>query len=197
MSDLSTAAVPKSDQWNFDDLIGGRTITIKITRVEVKPKGSEQPVLIFFEGDGGKAWRPCKSMVRLLIQAWGADGKEYVGRSATLFGDPTIRFGADAVGGIRVSHLSHIDAPLTVSLTVKKGQKKPYTVQPLIERATTKTAPIDSAEARKRIADVKTLPELQTVWKSLPTAIQTDLLELKNERRDALQLAEDIARAES
>jgi hypothetical protein len=35
------------------------------------------------------------------------------------------------VGGIRVSHLSHIDKPLTIALTVTRGKRAPYVVQPL------------------------------------------------------------------
>ncbi len=36
-----------------------------------------------------------------------------------------------AVGGIRISHLSHIDKPITMALTATKGSKKLFTVHPL------------------------------------------------------------------
>jgi hypothetical protein len=38
------------------------------------------------------------------------------------------------VGGIRVSHLSHLDKPLEASLTVTRGQTGIFTVQPITER---------------------------------------------------------------
>jgi len=38
------------------------------------------------------------------------------------------------VGGIRISHMSHIDKPVTIALTATRGNKKPTTVQPLVVR---------------------------------------------------------------
>jgi hypothetical protein len=37
------------------------------------------------------------------------------------------------VGGIRVSHLSHIAKPMTLVLAVSKGKRAPYVVQPLAD----------------------------------------------------------------
>jgi hypothetical protein len=39
------------------------------------------------------------------------------------------------VGGIRVSHLSHIAKPMTLVLAVSKGKRAPYVVQPLADAA--------------------------------------------------------------
>jgi len=51
----------------------------------------------------------------------------------TLFGDPTVKFGGQVVGGIKISHLSHIDKRLTLSLTASKGKRAPFTVEPLAD----------------------------------------------------------------
>jgi hypothetical protein len=51
-----------------------------------------------------------------------------------LYGDPDVKFGGQKVGGIRISHLSHIDAPVEVSLTVTRGKRAPFIVQPLTTR---------------------------------------------------------------
>lgn len=126
---MLTTITPKSDQVNSDDLIG-KTMTIKVTKVLIG--GGEQPVLIHFEGDGGKPYKPCKSMRRVLVQVWGPDGSEYVGKSLTLFRDPTVLWGGAPVGGIRISHMSHIDKPQVMALTMSKGSRKPYTVKPLV-----------------------------------------------------------------
>jgi hypothetical protein len=131
MTDLSMAdaIVPKSDQINADDLISGpRTITIREVQIR---GGQEQPVSIYFDGSD-KAFRPCKSMSRVLVAAWGPNAKVYVGRSLTLFRDPTVKWAGMEVGGIRISHMTHIDGKLTMALTATKGQRKPHVVMPLV-----------------------------------------------------------------
>ena len=127
--DVSKTIAPKSDQLNADDLIGGAR-TIKITKIS-KSESPEQPINIYFEGDEGKPYKPCKSMRRVLVQVWGKDGQEYVGRSLTIYRDNSVRFGGVDVGGIRISHMSHIDKPVTLALTASKTNRKPFTVQPL------------------------------------------------------------------
>ena len=128
MNDMSAVIVPKSDQWNADDLLAGpRTITVE--RVSIKP-GAEQPVSIHIVGED-KVYRPCKSMSRVLVSQWGPDANQYVGKSMTLFCDPKVQWGGLAVGGIRISHMSHIEKPATMALTATKGSRKPFTVQPL------------------------------------------------------------------
>lgn len=129
MNDMSSVIVPKSDQINADDLIPGpRTITIREVQIR---GGQEQPVSIYFDGSD-KAFRPCKSMSRVLVAAWGPDAKVYVGRSLTLFRDPTVKWAGMEVGGIRISHMSHIDGKLTLALTATKGSRKPFVVMPLV-----------------------------------------------------------------
>ena len=129
MSDMSAVIVPKSDQLNADDLIAG-PITIKITGVAIKG-GTEQPIAISFEGDNGKPYKACKSMCRIMVAAWGPDSKRYSGRSMTLYRDPAVKWAGMEVGGIRISHMSDIEAPLTMALTQTRANRKPFTVKPL------------------------------------------------------------------
>lgn len=134
MTDLSKTIAPKSDQLNSDDLISGpRTITI--TKVSACSASDPQPIAINFEGDNGKPYKPCKSMRRVLVFVWGPDGKEYVGRSITLYRDPSVKFGGIAVGGMRISHMSHIEKQAVMSLTESKQSRKPFTVKPLKNEA--------------------------------------------------------------
>lgn len=130
--DLRDTIAPKSDQMNADDLIGGPR-TIRITRVSANPESPEQPVSIYFEGDNGKPYKPCKSMRRVLVQVWGPDASTFPGRAMTLYRDPGVQFGGLQVGGIRISHMSNIDKPMTMALTATKAARKPFTVQPLKE----------------------------------------------------------------
>ena len=128
INDLSYVIKPKSDQLNADDLIAG---AIQITVTGVKAVNGDQPLAINFHGDNGKPYKPCLSMRRVLIMAWGKDGNAWIGKSIVLFLDPSVTWSGQAVGGIRISHLSHISQPMTLSLTATRGKRKPYTVQPL------------------------------------------------------------------
>lgn len=126
--DITASTAPKSDQQNFDDYVSGpKTVTI----ADVKAGSTEQPVEVHLVEFPGRPFKPSKSMRRVLVASWGADASTYVGRRMTLYGDPTVRFGGIAVGGIRISHLSHIDKPLTLALTVKRGSRAPFVVEPL------------------------------------------------------------------
>ena len=127
---MRSTIVAKSDQLNADDLIGSVGKIIRITRVTVK-EGIEQPCIIHFEGDGGKPYKPCKSMCRVLIFCWGDDGADYVGRRLKLFRDKNVTWAGQAVGGIRIAEMSDIPNNQTMPLTMAKNSKKPYTVRPL------------------------------------------------------------------
>jgi hypothetical protein len=132
--DLTKTITPKSDQLNADDLIAG-SITITITGIK-GTSDAQQPVSISYDGDNGKPYKPCKSMRRVLVNLWGADGAKYVGRKLTLYRDDSVVFGGIAVGGIRISHASDIAAAKTMALTASKTIRKPYTVQPLSTKPT-------------------------------------------------------------
>ncbi|MEO1905915.1 MAG: hypothetical protein ABGX08_02695 [Citromicrobium sp.] len=129
--DMSQFIAPKTDQLTADDLIDAPR-TIKIVRVTGNDGNSEQPVNIHYEGDGGKPFRPCLTMRRVMIGMWGRDTAKYIGRSLTVFRDPKVKWGGMEVGGIRISHMSHIgDEKRIMAVQVTRGAKKPYTVQPL------------------------------------------------------------------
>jgi hypothetical protein len=147
MTDLMTTIAPKSDQLNADDLIG-RTLTIAITGVRLLGE-ADQPIAIHFEGDGGRPYKPCKSMRRVMVQVWKGDGNEYVGRRMTLYRDDKVQFGGLAVGGIRISHMSDIgDKEVTMALTASRV-RKPYTVKPLPAATPTSALRVDPLPPKK------------------------------------------------
>jgi hypothetical protein len=125
-TNLRDTIVPKSDQLNADDLIAG-SMTVKIAGV--KRGDAEQPVIVALEGQ--RPYKPCKSMRRVLISAWGDDGSKWVGRSLTVYNDPEVKFGGVKVGGIRISHLSDIPSDLVMSLTATRGKRAEYRVAKL------------------------------------------------------------------
>lgn len=126
--DMRTVIQPKSDQQNSDDFVAGPR-TVRITGVEIK--GGEQPISVHFEGDNGKPWKPCKTTARLMVAAWGADASQYKGRSLTLYRDPSVKWAGMEVGGIRISHMSHIDTDMVYAATVTKGKRAPIRIKPL------------------------------------------------------------------
>lgn len=129
--DISSSIVPDSSQINAEDLLAGpQTFTI----TEVSAGNAEQPVNIHM-AETDRAYRPSKTMRRLLVAAWGPEATSFAGRRVTLYRDDTIRFGKDAVGGIRISHMSHIDKAISVALTVTRGKRQRFTVEPLVEAA--------------------------------------------------------------
>lgn len=129
MNDMSAVIQPKSDQINADDFIPGPR-TYQIEGVAISP-GTEQPVQIKLVGEP-RVWKPCKSMSRVLVAAWGPDAKVYAGRSLTLYRDPKVKWGGMEVGGIRISHMSHIERDMLLQLTATKGKRAPHVVKPLV-----------------------------------------------------------------
>ncbi len=127
MLDLSDTIAPRSDQLNADDLLAG---PLDVTVVEVRRGTPEQPVEVFLR-ELDRPWKPCKTVRRILVALWGPDGETWVGRRARLYNDPRVEWGGKRVGGIRVSHLSHIDNPRTVLVAVKRGRREPVEVLPL------------------------------------------------------------------
>ena len=128
--DLTDTIVPRSDQLNAEDLLAGpQTVTIVNVR---KGSSGEQPVdVVLAEYGPGRPFKPSKTVRRVLVACWGPDATAYVGRRMTLYRDPDVRFGGEAVGGIRVSHLSHLDRARTLALTVTRGKRAAHRVEPL------------------------------------------------------------------
>ncbi len=152
MNDMLKTITPKSDQLNADDLVGGHIMTVTINRAEVKESG-EQKVVLGYEGDNGKPYKPGKAMCHVLIAVWGKSSKEYIGKSLTLYRDEKIKFGPDITGGIRISHMSHITEQRTVIIPVSRGIRKPFTVKPLILSDTPPSPSLDDM-----LTDISTAP---------------------------------------
>src|SRR5690606_4459436 len=117
---------------NADDLVTGpRTFTVE----KVTAGTAEQPVNVHLVELPGRPYKPSKSMRRVLVDAWGKEAAPYAGRRLTLYRDPEVTFGRDKVGGIKISHLSHIATRHTIALTVTRGKRAPFAVEPLPDAA--------------------------------------------------------------
>lgn len=165
--DLAETIVPRSDQINSEDLLTGpRTVTI----TAVKRGSAEQPVnIVTAEFGPGRPYKPSKTMRRVLVAAWGSDAQAYVGRRLVIYRDPEITFGGDKVGGIRISAMSDIATRLSVALTVTRGRRAPFVVEPLRDEPV-KSALISKAEAtefERRIAGAANIKALDSIARDL------------------------------
>lgn len=146
---IGDTIAPKSEQMDSVDLLRGAQ-TFRIERVT---EGKEDQPFNLHLADFPRPWRPGLSMRRVLVFCWGGDASAYVGRRVRLFCDPKVMFGGQAVGGIRLEALSHIDKPMSVPLLVTRGKSQMFTVQPLTdEPAPPTTAPKQTPELTKLAA---------------------------------------------
>jgi hypothetical protein len=175
VSNLSFSIVPKSDQLNADQLVGG-SLDITVTEVRIS-SAADQPVVVHFEGDGGRPYKPCKTMRKVLILAWGPDGRAWRGKSMTLYHDSSVLFGGQAVGGIRISHLSDIPQDIRVSLAATKGKKALHTIGrmqsrvPSLEPLRAEWLTLSSDDLTAKLAEIRDArPELKALLREVAAA---------------------------
>jgi hypothetical protein len=172
VENLRDTIIAKSDQLNADDLIGG---SMTITVAEVKRGDSqEQPIVVRYQNDNGRPYKPCKTVRKILIAAWGANGAAWVGRSMTLYNDLTVKWGGVAVGGIRVSHLSDIERDLSVSLAETKGKKKTF----LVKKLQSADTELDRAGMYLTDCAANGSQALRAAWSQIPAPLKPKLKSL-------------------
>lgn len=164
--DITETLAPKSDQLNADDLIAG-PITITIT--DVTKGNPEQPVNINWQGGDGRPYKPAKSMRRVIAQAWGVEANAYAGRSMTLYREPGVKYAGQDVGGIRISHMSHIEKPMKTAITLARGKREAYTVHPLTTPA---PAPTRDLVAEGTVAAKNGVTAWRAWWATVPKSEQ-------------------------
>ena len=180
--DVSNAIVAKSDQLNAIDLVG-RDVTITI--VDVKPGPADQPVHIVTDQYGtGRPWKPSKTALRDIVQAWGTDSTVWVGRRITLFNDPEVLWAGQPVGGIRIRAMSHIDKAFEAKHIITRGKTKKVMIQPLAEP--------NPAEHLAALNNAQTIDALKAAWTKAVAAgfsNHADVIALKETRKAELDTA--------
>lgn len=130
--DITKALVAKSDQLNAADIAAPVTVTI----VDVRQGSAEQPVHIVTDVYGDRRpWKPAKTMLRLMASQWGVETTEWHGKRVTIYRDPSVTFGPDTVGGIRIAAMSGINRAFTDTVTIKRGKRSKVTVEKLPDTA--------------------------------------------------------------
>ena len=160
VANLKDTIVPNSNQLNADQLIGG-PMTITVTAV--RRGNSEQPIIVHYANEAGRPYKPCLTMRKVLIFAWGEDGEQWVGRMLTLYNKRDVKWGGVEVGGIRISHMSHVDGDIKLSLAATRGKKEPIIIKRLDA-----TDPLVAARAKLDTAARSGMEALKAAWGSLP-----------------------------
>lgn len=182
---LRDTIIPKSDQLNADDLLAG-PITVRIVGVK-RGDTQEQPISIEIDG-GHQPYRPCKSMRRVMIAAWGDDGRKWIGQSMTLYCDPDVKFGGVKVGGIRISSMTGISGRLAVMLTTTRSKRSEFVVEELKLRSidyTALIAAIDKAQTLDELAAAFTTAQKEARANRDKDAL-TRIVAAKDARKTAL-----------
>jgi hypothetical protein len=130
--DMTASIEARSDQINADDLIGGPML---VTISEVVQGKADQPFDFKLVEHPKKAYRPNKSMRRVLVALWGSETSPYAGRQLVLYREPTVKWAGEPVGGIRISHASHIAEQREVWAQTTRGHRERFVIEPLATQA--------------------------------------------------------------
>lgn len=163
MVDISDALAPNSDQLDAVELVRPRTFTIAPGSGLGQREGKTVAEIRLV--DFPRVWRPSKGMLDVLAACWGTDAKQWVGRRVTLYCDPEVMFGRDKVGGVRISHLSHIDRKRSARIRAAgAGRKQDWPVEPLPD--VEPTAPVPSDPTAEEVAACTEVATLKGLWRA-------------------------------
>lgn len=127
--DISDTLAANSNQLNAADIMGVEPI-VQIKHVS-KANDPKQPIVIEITG-GFKPFLPCKTVRRILAEAWGADAGQWIGRWMQLYREPSVVYANEEVGGVRLRALSDIPGGMTVKLKERKtGKPNEYKIAKL------------------------------------------------------------------
>lgn len=131
--DISKTLLAKSDRLNAADLSGAPIVA---TIENVRQGDGTKPVIIDLVGMNGRPWIPSLGMRRIIAKAWGTETDSWVGRLVKLVNNPEVVYAGQAVGGVEIIAMSHIDKPFTMPKRVSQKKTVPHHVDVLAEPAT-------------------------------------------------------------
>ena len=129
--DIRAATKPKSDQLNYETfLTGPQTFTVS----KVTPGDRDHPVFIHMNECPATPYKPSKGMLKCIAQpdGWGDKSSQWVEKSITLYGDPTVIYGGVEVGGIKVAALSDINGDYETLISARRGVRKPHLIKKIV-----------------------------------------------------------------
>jgi hypothetical protein len=169
MADIRSTLISSSDQLDNIDLASGpRDFTITGATLN---EGAEQPLSIRL-AEYDRPWKPGKTVRRVLDGIWGYETDDWTGRRVRLFRDESVSFGRQKTGGTRISHASHIDKPITLTLPISKGKFGEFTVKPLTESAAPTPTAAPTGPTAEQIAESFDAEALKRAWDTASPEIQ-------------------------
>lgn len=168
---MKISAEPRSDQWNGDDFVNGKAKVFTIA--EVRHGSAEQKYDIVLAEGEGRVWRPPLTVLRILMDAWGDESDEWIGRRVALYRESSVTFGKEKVGGIRISHMSDLPEgkPFEHDSTVTRGRKQKVVIKPLADAPTPANLPPitddDALDFGRAISEAASVDELNKVGAEL------------------------------
>lgn len=157
--DITDALAPASDQLDAVELVNPRTFTIDTGSKLGKREGKTVAEIRLVGFD--RVWRPSKGMLDVLAACWGIDGSKWAGRSVMVYNDRAVMFGKEHTGGIRISHLSHIDKARDVTIRASgAGRTQKWHVEPLTEPSR------PSEPTADQIAQCTDTDALRAMWRA-------------------------------
>lgn len=186
--DISEAILAKSDMLTAQDFIDPVTVTITgsgpgKTNAEVRVTtdvfGPDRPFQI------------PTTLLRQIGKGWGKDTTVWHGRRMTLHIVPTVKYGGEVRGGVRVSAMSHIDKPIRYTPPAADGLPKGtvVTIQPLPDAAPT----VDPTPHLDAITRADSIDALKQAWQQAVDAGLKDnpqILAATNKRKTDLTTSE-------
>lgn len=122
--DVTADIQAKSDQLNAVDLPSDLTVIVtSVTR------SADGRLTVHYANDNGRPWKPSKGMVRVLVAGWGKESDQWIGRSVTLFCEPSVKYGGKEVGGIHIRAMSDIKkSGINTTLAISRSVRVPFSV---------------------------------------------------------------------
>jgi len=125
---LRKAIEPKSDQLNVDDFIAVPAVTVTIKAIDFVSDGKGLRTRITVE-EFDRYYMPSKGMTRVITSAWGDDEQKWIGEKLVLYRDPSVNYKGETIGGIRISHMTGLDAERKeFDITQNRGSRKKHVV---------------------------------------------------------------------
>lgn len=131
--DISKTLLAKSDRLNAADLSGAPIVA---TIENVRQGDGTKPVIIDLVGMNGRPWIPSLGMRRIIAKAWGTETNDWIGRLVKLVNNPDVVYAGQAVGGVEVIAMSHIEKAFTLPKRVSQKKTVPHHVDVLAEPVT-------------------------------------------------------------
>ena len=90
--------------------LGGKTVKLKITGINVEKLGEDLRPVISFNGTE-KTLVVNKTNANRITQSYGKETDDWIGKKLIAYNDPNVTFGKDIVGGMRIKQHRKAAAP--------------------------------------------------------------------------------------